>query len=67
MAKTPWEKWQEEKKRLQGGTGVPDTSYKKLGESCTHPVDKREVEEGKFGKYVICLLCGAEVGEDGSL
>lgn len=54
MAKTPLERWKEEKNKKDGKVTEEDLSYKKIGEPCNHPPVKRVREGG----YVICLLCG---------
>ena len=59
---TPWENWQREKAKREGKEELKeDNTYKKLGEYCSHPKEKRALggglpEEG--GKYIVCLLCG---------
>ena len=60
MARTPWEKWQEEKNRRKRVTSRIDNTYKKLGEYCTHPLNKRAMEKG----WLVCLLCGKILNED---
>lgn len=58
MGSTPWEKWLKEKARLEGKKVDEDVSYKRPGQPCTHPPDKCLKEEGKFGVYTVCTLCG---------
>jgi len=60
-SKTPLERWKEEKARREGKILDPnDMSYKKLGEPCSHPPQKR----AKEGGWIVCLLCGKILNED---